>query len=86
MYNYNFTRQEYEEMFDRLLSQELCFESSAATEYNIKKAMKRILGISIKNALIKRYSDLVLDESLNVHFTIVDLNGTEFSLILYYGK
>lgn len=83
---YNFTKQEYENMFDRLLSQELCFESSAATEHNIKRAMKRILGVSIKNAVIKKYSNLVLDEELNIHFSIVDSNNTEFSLTLYYGK
>lgn len=81
-----FTQQEYTLMFDRLLSQELCYESSAATELNIKRAMKRILGLSIKNGVIKKYSDLVLSEELDVHFSLVDSNSSEFSLILRYGQ
>jgi hypothetical protein len=73
-------------MFDLLLSEELCYEASAATESNIKRAMKLILGRAIKSAVIKSYSNLVLDESLNVHFTIVDVDGDRFELVLYYGK
>ena len=49
-----FDKQSYEQFFDRLLSQELCYESSAASEDNIKKAMKKILGRSIKESFIKR--------------------------------
>ena len=75
----------YQKMFDQLLSQELCYEPSAASEVTIKRAMKFILGKSIKQGLLKKYSDLVLDESLNVHFKIVDADGSVFDLVLYYG-
>ena len=81
-----YSKEEYSALFDRLLSQELCYESSAATEYNIKRATKRILGRSIKEGLLKGYSNLVLSESLDVLFTIKDFEGNSFDLVLYYGK
>ena len=81
----NFSKEDYTKLFDQLLSQELCYESSAATEYNIKRAMKRILGGMIKQGMLKRYSGLVLAETLDVYFTIVDANGEKFDLVLYYG-
>jgi hypothetical protein len=80
------SKQTYEVMFDLLLSEELSFNSSSATEHNIKTSMKRILGRAIKQGLLRSYSGLVLDEDLNVHFSMVDADKTEFSLILYYGK
>jgi hypothetical protein len=86
MDNFNLSKQGYEQFFDRLLSQELCYESSAATENNIKRAMKRILGRSIKDGLLKGYSNLVLSEALDVHFSIRDAEGNSFDLVLYYGK
>jgi hypothetical protein len=82
----NYNQQAYIQMYDQLLSQELCYEPSAASETNIKRAMKRVLGLTIKQGLIKRYSDLVLDESLDVHFKIIDADGTEFELKLIYGS
>jgi hypothetical protein len=81
-----YSQEIYVKMFDQLLSEELCYVSSAATEHNIKVAMKRILGKAIKTGLLKSYSGLVLDEDLNVHFSFVDQNGDKFDLILYYGK
>lgn len=81
-----FSQESYVKMFDQLLSQELCYESSAATEHNIKVAMKRILGRAIKTGIIRRYSGLVLSEALDVYFTIVDITGDTFELVLYYGK
>lgn len=82
----NHSKETYEKIFDLLLSEELCYEASAATEYNIKRASKLILGRSIKQGLLKSYSGLVLDESLNVHFVIVDTDGTSFNLVLYYEQ
>jgi hypothetical protein len=81
----NYSAESYTKMFDQLLSEELCYEASAATEANIKRAIKLILGRTIKQNLIRGYSGLVLDESLNVHFTIVDATGDKFDLTLYYG-
>ena len=82
----NYNQQTYIKMYDALLSQELCYESSAATEANIKRAIKRVLGLTIKQKVIKRYSDLVLDEFLSVHFKIVDTDNSEFELKLIYGS
>lgn len=82
----NYSRDSYVAMFDQLLSQELCYSSSSASEITIKRAMKRILGLAIRQNLIKKYSNLVLDENLNVHFIIVDSSNSEFDLILYYGQ
>jgi len=79
------SKDSYQKMFDLLLSEELCYVSSAATEHNIKTSMKKILGRSIKSGLIKSYSGLVLSEVLDVYFTIIDATGDKFDLILYYG-
>ncbi len=81
MYN----KETYTQMLDQLLSCELSYVSSYATESNIKNAMKRILGLLIKQHILKRYANLVLDEDLNVHLTIVDVSDAEFDIVLYYG-
>ena len=81
-----YSKDTYTRMFDALLSQELCYASSAASESNIKKAMKRILGGAIKQGGLKSYSNLVLDSELNVHFSILDRDGSAFDLVLYYGN
>jgi hypothetical protein len=81
----NYSRESYIQMFDALLSEELYHNASAASETNIRHAMKRILGRAIKTNVIKLYSNLVLDENLNVHFAIVDGDGTRFELVLLYG-
>ena len=82
-----FGKEAYALMLDQLLSQELMFTSFSATEKNIKSAMVRVLGILIKNNILKRYSNLVLDENLNVHVTIYDaVDGAEFNIVLYYGQ
>lgn len=75
----------YQKMFDQLLSCELQYLASAASEGNIKTAMKRVLGTAIKTGVIKGYSSLVLDEALNVHFTFKDPDGEDVDLILFYG-
>lgn len=80
-----YSKQTYQKMFDLLLSEELGFMATSATEHNIKAAMKRILGRAIKTGVVKCYSSLVLDESLNVHFTFVDPDGDIVELILFYG-
>lgn len=82
----NFSQRTYEQMYDALLSQELCYCSYAATEANIRNAMKKVLGATIKQRVIKKYSNLVLSEDLNVYFTIVDADGTTFELKLLYGQ
>jgi hypothetical protein len=81
-----YSKDTYQKMFDILLSEELCYAASAASENNIKRSMKFILGRSIKTGLLKSYSNLVLNETLDVHFTITDASGDTFELVLYYGK
>jgi hypothetical protein len=80
-----YSKESYTAMFDQLLSQELFFDASAASECNIKRAMKKILGTSIRHGLLKRYDSLVLNENLDVYFSVVDAEGAEFSIILRYG-
>jgi hypothetical protein len=82
----SFSKETYQKMFDMLLSQELSYSASFATEQNIKAAMKRILGQAIFSHQIKGYSSLVLDPDLNVHFTLKDVDGDELEIILYYGQ
>lgn len=81
-----YSKETYVRMFDLLLSEELCYEVSAATENNIKRAMKLILGRAIKTGVIRSYSGLVLSETLDVYFAIVDIAGDRFELVLYYGR
>jgi len=77
----------YKSMLDQLLECELQYSSFSATEKNIKNAMVRVLGILIRKNVLKRYSNLVLDENLNVHVTIYDgSDGTEFNIVLIYGE
>lgn len=80
------SRETYISMLDQLLSEELMFSSSCATEKNIKNAMIRVLGLLIKKGLLKRYSSLVLAENLNVHVMILDADNTEFNIVLVYGE
>lgn len=79
------SRETYTMMLDQALERELCFISTSASEANIKNAMKRVLGRFIKDGILKRYGSLVLDESLNVHFYIIDADNTEFNIVLIYG-
>jgi hypothetical protein len=72
-------------MLDHLLSQELCFSSEAASESNIKKGMKKVLGGLIRQGILKGYTSLVLSDELNVHVTIVDQDNTKFEIKLIYG-
>lgn len=81
-----YSKETYRVMLDHLLSEELCFSSEAATESNIKRGMKKVLGGLIKQRILKGYTSLILDESLNVHVTIVDQDSTSFDLVLYYGS
>jgi len=82
-----FSHSSYQLMLDQMLSAELFYMASAASEKNIKCAMTRVLGCLIKKNILKRYSNLVLDESFNVHVTIYDAtDGTEFNITLYYGQ
>ena len=81
-----FSKETYEKMYDLLLSEELCYESSAATESTIKRAIKLVLGRTIKQRVIKSYSGLVLSESLDVYFSMIDADGTPFDITLYYGQ
>ena len=81
-----YSKDEYTNMFDQLLSQELCYNSSAATEENIKSSMKRVLGCAIKHGLLKNYAGLDLDGDLNVHFTITDADNSVMDITLYYNN
>jgi len=80
-----YSKETYTLMLDQMLTIELCGISSYASEANIKNAMKRVLGILIKQGLLKGYSSLVLDENLNVHVVILDADNSEFDIILIYG-
>jgi hypothetical protein len=79
------SKETYTAMLDQLLSCELSYSSSFATEANIKNAMKRVLGLLIKKNILRRYHSLVLDENLNVHISIVDVECAEFDIVLIYG-
>lgn len=82
-----FSKESYTSMLDQLLSAELFYTSTSASEKNIRCSMIRVLGCLIKKNVLRRYSNLVLDENLNVHVTIYDgSDGTEFNIILYYGQ
>lgn len=80
-----YSKETYTLILDQMLSQELCYSSTAASESNIKNAMKRVLGSLIKQGILKRYDFLVLNENLNVFVTIIDQDNTEFSIELIYG-
>jgi len=81
-----YSKETFTLMLDQMLSCELSYISSYASESNIKNAMKRVLGLLIKQNILKRYHSLVLDENLNVHITIVDVDNSEFDIVLYYGQ
>ncbi len=82
-----FNHEYYTQMLDGMLEAELQYSSFSATEKNIKNAMTRVLGLLIRKNYLKRYSNLVLDENLNVHVTIYDAgDGTEFDIVLYYEQ
>jgi hypothetical protein len=80
-----FSRDSYNQMYDALLSEELCYNSAFASEENIRTAIKRVLGRSIKMGGILMYSDLVVDSKLDVHFTIKDPDGDFVPIDLVYG-
>jgi hypothetical protein len=80
-----YSKETYTAMLDQMLTFELQGISSFASEVNIKNAMKKNLGTLIKKGILKRYSGLVLDEGLNVHVTILDVENGEFDIILIYG-
>jgi hypothetical protein len=81
-----YSKETLTEILDQMLSRELSYSASFASETNIKDAMKRVLGMLIKKCILKRYDSLVLDEDLNVHITVVDAENTVFDIILYYGR
>lgn len=77
--------QEYTMMFDALLSEELFYSSTSATRANIKAAIKRVLGRSIRLDCILAYSNLVIDENLDVSFQITDPDKDVLFIKLLYG-
>ena len=79
------SKETYTALLDQMLSCELSFISSYASEANIRNAMKRVAGLLIKKGVLKQYHSLVLDENLNVHISIVDADNTEFDIVLFYG-
>lgn len=81
-----FSSEMYAKIFDSLLSAELHFSSSYASEANIQLAIKRVLGNSVKNGHILLYSDLFVDAELNVHFTIKDPDSDIIKINLIYGE
>jgi hypothetical protein len=80
-----YSQRTYCQMFDSLLSEELYFSASAATEANILSAIKRVLGRSIKTDCIVGYSELHMDEFLGVHFKLKDPDGEIIQIDLTYG-
>ena len=81
-----YSKETYAAMLDQMLTQELMFISTYASEHNIRSAMKRVLGCLIKKGIFKSYSRLVLDENLNVHITFTDVDNSTFDITLYYGQ
>jgi hypothetical protein len=80
-----FSRETYCRIFDELLSEELYFSSSYASEANISSAIKKVLGKALKMNYICLYYDLVIDSELSVHFKIKDPDGDIFNIDLIYG-
>lgn len=80
-----YSKETYSLMLDQMLTMELCGISSFASEANIKNAMKRVLGSLIKQNILKSYSNLVLNEQLNVYVTIIDVDDSAFDVVLIYG-
>jgi hypothetical protein len=81
-----FNRETYCRIFDELLSEELYYSSSAASESNIAAAIKKVLGKSLKMNYISLYYDLFIDSELNVHFKIKDPDGEIVPIDLIYGE
>jgi hypothetical protein len=82
----SFSRDVYIKIFDQLLSEELHYSSSYASETNIQNAIKHVLGNAVKNHYIRLYSDLSIDSDLNVHFKIVDPDQDVIQIDLKYGS
>lgn len=80
-----YSKETYTLMLDQMLTAELYGIASSASEANIKSAMKRVLGSLIKQNILKCYSSLVLDEDLNVHVNIIDVDDSAFDIVLIYG-
>lgn len=80
-----YSKETYTALLDQMLSCELSYSASFASEANIKSAMKRVLGVMIKKGILKSYSSLVLDENLNVHVCIIDADNAVFDIVLIYG-
>lgn len=76
----------YVRIFDHLLSEELSFSSSFASDTNIQSAIKKVLGKALKTNYISLYTDLIIDADLNVHFKIKDPEGDLISITLLYGS
>lgn len=81
-----FNRETYVRIFDELLSEELYFSSSFASEANIAAAIKKVLGKALKMNYIALYYDLVIDERLDVHFKIKDPDSDIIQIDLKYGE
>ena len=81
-----YSKDSYTKIFDQLLSEELYFSSTFASETNIKEAAKKMLGKSLKMGYIALYYDLVVDQDLNVHFKIKDPGSDIISITLIYGS
>jgi len=80
-----YSPQTYTKIFDQLLSEELYFSSTFASETNIQTAIKRVLGKALKMDYIALYYDLVVDENLDVKFKIKDPDGDIILIHLIYG-
>jgi hypothetical protein len=81
----HFSKESYTKIFDQLLSAELYYNSSSASEANIQTAIKRVLGKAVKQNYILLYSDLVVNSSLDVSFKVKDPDGEIIPITLIYG-
>lgn len=82
----DYSKESLRSMLDGMLAAELQFDSIHASESNIRTAMKRVCGCLIKRGILQRYENLVLDENLSIHITVVDVDGSQFDFVLYYGQ
>ena len=80
-----FNRETYIKIFDQLLSEELYFSSTFASEANIQTAIKKVLGKALKMNYISLYYDLMIDSDLNINFKIKDPDGDIVPITLLYG-
>ena len=81
-----YSQETYRQMFDQLLSEELLYGATAASPTQILVAMKIVLGRAIRQGLIKKYTNLSLQDNFDITFVIIEGDGDVVGLHLVYGE